>query len=399
MISLFGFSLRNAFRRKGIAILAIIGVGIGVSLMVFILSSSAGANKAFSESFTESAAEITVSSSVSPMGFGISGGESSLIPKTYVARIEKIESVKSVSSRVTTFFSSEFDPVSILVGVDAEEDKKNNGPTTAIIEGRSFSKENEIIVGSALLNSYKLVGKELKIGDIIETIAPPSKKGGPPRKINLKIVGKFETGNPLEEAYIFSFDKTVREIAQIPSDKINSIVVKVNSIGNVEKVDEAIKKEFEKDDTPIQTILYKNILSSLQSSLETFSKFQLAISIFSGVAGGMSILIVMLISVIERKKEFGILKAVGWSNFNIIISILIESLTLSAIGVLFGLLIGEVGIFVSGYYLEFLKDFLFLSWQVTASVLAFGVVVGVVGGVYPAWQASKVSPIEALHNE
>jgi len=123
------------------------------------------------------------------------------------------------------------------------------------------------------------------------------------------------------------------------------------------------------------------------------------ISVFSGVAGGMCILIVMLISVIERKKEFGILKAVGWSNINIILSILIESLILSIIGVIFGLLIGQFGIFISGYYLEFLREYLLLSWQVIVFVLNFGVIVGIVGGVYPSWQASRVAPMETLRNE
>ena len=113
----------------------------------------------------------------------------------------------------------------------------------------------------------------------------------------------------------------------------------------------------------------------------------------------MCILIVMLISVIERKKEFGILKAVGWSNINIILSILIESLILSIIGVIFGLLIGQFGIFISGYYLEFLREYLLLSWQVIVFVLSFGVIVGIVGGVYPSWRASRVAPMETLRNE
>jgi len=404
MFSLFIFSLRNAFRKKGVAVLAIIGVGVGVSLMVFILASSAGANQAFNQSFTKAAGEITISSENAPMGLGISGGEASLIPKSYVERVEKIKHVESVSPRVMTVISSKSlktaDPFSILVGVDPERDKKGDGPTTAIFEGRSFSKDEEVIVGKVLAQSAKIAARqEIKIGDKIEIIIPSKEPGIPPEKINLAIVGKFETGNFLEDYYLFSSEKTVRKIAGFPSDKINSIVAEVDSLENIEKVEKAIKKEFKNSEPPIQTLLNKDIFTNLENTLNIFTKFRLLISVFSGVAGGMCILIVMLISVIERKKEFGILKAVGWSNINIILSILIESLILSIIGVIFGLLIGQFGIFISGYYLEFFREYLLLSWQVIVFVLNFGVIVGIVGGVYPSWQASRVAPMETLRNE
>ncbi len=401
MFSLLNYSLKNTLRKKGVSLLAILGVSVGVSLMVFILSSSAGVNKMFSESFTNAAGEITISSENAPMGFGISADSDSLLPLEYVDRIENIENIESVSPRVMTVISSESlktaDPFSIIVGVDSERDKKNNGPTTKIIEGRSFEKEDEVIIGKTRVQSIEMSGKnKINLGDKIEVVMPPKGPGDIPQKKELTIVGKFETGNFLEDYYIFSSQETVRNIARIDLSKINTIVVKVDSINNIDKVDEAIKKEFEESDPPIQTLLNKNIFSNLQSTLNTFTKFRMAISVVSGIAGGMCILIVMLISVIERKREFGILKAIGWSNSNITISILIESLVLSLAGVGFGLLLGWIGIVIAGNYILILKDVLFLSWQVIALVLGFGILLGVVGGVYPAWKASRVVPMEIL---
>ena len=401
MFSLFSFSIKNAFRKKGIALLAMFGVAVGISLMVFILASSEGMNKVFSESFSKAAAQITVSSSTAPMGFGITGGNSSLIPKNYAERIEKIENVKSVSPRVMGIFSSESlktaDPISLIVGIDPKKEKEESNPVFSITEGRSFSKENEIIVGKMFIQSANMVGeKEVKIGDMIEIIIPPESPKEPPKTENFEIVGKFETGNMMEDSYIFSSEKTVRKISKIPEDKVNSIIVEVDSIDNVEEVDEKIQKEFEGAGIPIQTMLNKDIFSSLESTLDDFAKFKMLISVFAGIAGGMCILIVMLISVIERKKEFGILKAVGWSGKNITLSILIESLILSLIGVILGILLGWLAIIMSGYYMEIFKDFLFLNWKVATMVLVFGTFLGVIGGIYPAWKASRVAPIEIL---
>lgn len=401
MFSLLNYSLKNTFRKKGVSFLAVLGVAVGISLMVFILASSAGVNRMFSESFTNAAGEITISSENAPMGLGISSGTVSLLPESYIGRIQKIDNVKSVSPRVMTVISGESlnaaDPFSIIVGVDQERDKESKGSTTAVFEGRSFSNENEVIIGKTRIQSIEMSGKnKIDIGDKIKLTIPPKNKGELPQKLELTIVGKFETGNFLEDYYIFGSQETVRNISGTAKDKVNSIIVKVDSIDNVDKVDKAIKKEFEGADPSIQTLSNKNIFSNLQGTLNTFSQFRMAISVVAGIAGGMCILIVMLISVIERKKEFGILKAIGWSNRNITTSILIESLVLSLVGVILGLSLGWLGIIIAGHYIIILKDVLFLSWQVILIVLGFGVVVGVIGGVYPAWKASKVVPMEIL---
>lgn len=406
MFFLLKFSAKNAFRKKGVSALAILGVAVGISLMVFILSSSAGVNSMFQDSFTKAAAEISVSgSAAAPMGFGVGNGDNSLISEKYVKEIEKIENVEVVSSRVMAILpkiSVEItDPFSILVGIDPEKDKKSEGPTTAIFEGRSFSKKNEIIVGKGFLQSASMGDgnkKDLEIGDTITVTIPPKKLGQKPKKVNLKIVGKFETGNFLEDFYIFSDETTARNIADVPKNKVSSIIVRADSIDDVEGVEKEIKAKLGKVDPPIQTFLNKDVFSNLQGTLNTFSQFRLAISVVAGIAGGMCILIVMLISVIERKKEFGILKAIGWSNRNITTSIMIESLILSLIGVFAGLLLGYLGITLSGYYLEIFQDILIIDIKTISIVLGFGVLTGVIGGVYPAWKASRVAPMEILRN-
>jgi len=402
MFSLFLFSIKNAFRKKGVSILAIFGVAVGIGLMVFILASSEGINKAFSESFTKAAARITVSSTGSPMGLPLSGGKTSLIPKSYVKRIEKIKNVKSVSPRVIGAIPSKslkaLDPFSVIVGVDPKKEGKNS-PIFSIIKGRSFSKENEVIVGKILAQSIKTKEKrEIKPGDTIEISVPPEKPQQTPKKEKLIIVGEFETGNVLEDCYLFSSEETVRKISKIPKDKINSIIVEVNSIDNVKKVDEEIKEEFKNEDIPIQTMMSKDIFSNLKETLDNFYRYRIILSTFAGMAGGMSILIVMLISVIERKREFGILKAVGWNRKDITFSILIESLILSLIGVVLGILLGYLAITISGHYMEIFKEFLVLNWKVTTMVFVFGVFVGVLGGIYPAWKASRVMPMEILRS-
>lgn len=401
-LDILKFSLKNAFRKKGVSFLAILGVAVGIALMVFILSSSAGINKIFQQSFTKASSKIFISrSNTNPLGLG-AGGDDALLPKDYLNKIEKIENVKAVMPRINIIFTKTEPKMPgaflTVVGIDKEKDKIGQGPTNFIVEGRVFEKKNEIIVGKTFLESFSMRkgDQELKIGDSIKAIVPPKKFGEKPKEIYFKIVGKFETGDFIEDFYVFSSEETVREIDNIPKDKVSSIIVKVNSIENVEKVEKEIKNIFENSDPPIQTFLNKDVFSNLQKNLQTFTQFRLAISIVAGIAGGMCILIVMLISVIERKKEFAILKAIGWSNFNIVISVIIESLFLSLLGVSFGIFLGKIGISLSGFYLPVFKEILIVNLRILFLILGFGIVLGILGGLYPAIKASRVMPIEIL---
>jgi putative ABC transport system permease protein len=112
------------------------------------------------------------------------------------------------------------------------------------------------------------------------------------------------------------------------------------------------------------------------------------------VAGGASIFIVMFMSVTERRREFGILKASGWSNRNIILSVVIESLSIALMGFAFGIILGLAANLGINHYLG--EEMASLTPLLIVEILAFGIGMGIIGGLYPAIRATRVSPIEAL---
>ncbi|MDP1710651.1 MAG: FtsX-like permease family protein, partial [candidate division WWE3 bacterium] len=110
-------------------------------------------------------------------------------------------------------------------------------------------------------------------------------------------------------------------------------------------------------------------------------------------------MVVMLLTVFERRREFGIIKAAGWSNWNIISSVVVTSLTISIIGAFFGLGLG-IGVSLA------LEKFLAGGREIVAFTPAtflwaagVGIVTGLLGGILPAIQAARVSPIETLRWE
>jgi len=120
------------------------------------------------------------------------------------------------------------------------------------------------------------------------------------------------------------------------------------------------------------------------------------------VVGGIGVMNIMLVSVTERTREIGLRKALGATVKNILTQFLMEAVMLTAIGGIIGILLGVVLSFLTAFVL---REFMGLEWEfvfpLSAAILGFGVsaFVGLLFGIYPAKQASKKSPMEALRYE
>jgi putative ABC transport system permease protein len=121
-----------------------------------------------------------------------------------------------------------------------------------------------------------------------------------------------------------------------------------------------------------------------------------AISFVALMIGGIGVMNIMLVSVTERTKEIGIRKAVGATRFNILSQFLIEAVALTAIGGFVGLAVGEICSLLMNMYSP-LPAFVPL-WAIAVGIGISGMV-GIVFGLWPAWKAARLDPIEALRYE
>jgi putative ABC transport system permease protein len=121
-----------------------------------------------------------------------------------------------------------------------------------------------------------------------------------------------------------------------------------------------------------------------------------AISAVALMIGGIGVMNIMLVSVTERTKEIGIRKAVGATQKNILSQFLIEATVLTGIGGIIGLIIGEIASLLMNRYSP-LPAFVPL-WAIFVGI-GMSALVGIVFGLYPAWKAARLNPIEALNFE
>ena len=140
-----------------------------------------------------------------------------------------------------------------------------------------------------------------------------------------------------------------------------------------------------------------DILSAFGTIMTTINLFLGAIAGISLLVGGIGIMNIMLVSVTERTREIGIRKAVGALRRDILLQFLVESTLLSGTGGLVGIGIGFVVSFVIGKLVRDLTPIIQISNVLMSS--GFALAVGLIFGIYPAWRAARLRPIEALRYE
>ncbi len=184
---------------------------------------------------------------------------------------------------------------------------------------------------------------------------------------------------------------------------IDSIFVEVKAPELIDQAEDEITKQIIKqhhlnkdEEDSFQIRNMSDIKATLEATTKTMGLLLGAIAAISLLVGGIGIMNIMLVSVTERTREIGLRKAIGATQRDIMIQFLIESILMSFIGGLAGIIFG-IGISV--------LITIFAGWTVAVSVSSialatiFSLMVGVVFGLWPAYQASLLDPIEALRYE
>lgn len=138
------------------------------------------------------------------------------------------------------------------------------------------------------------------------------------------------------------------------------------------------------------------ILGVLDTLLALLTTLLSGIATISLIVGGIGIMNIMLVTVRERTKEIGIRKALGARQSQILLQFLIEAIIITVLGGLFGLLVSYVGTLIITYVTDFN---VILGFDSVVLAILFSITIGVIFGLYPAYTASKLEPVDALRFE
>ena len=215
------------------------------------------------------------------------------------------------------------------------------------------------------------------------------------------IVGLLsETDDPINFSNI-DFDNSVlipidRAAAFDGSLQIQQINVRSKTSGNLKEVSQKIEevlKSSKSGDTNFAVLYGDQITHPAGGLFQIVSGMLTLVACVSLVVGGIGVMNIMLVSVAERTHEIGIRKAVGATSSHILIQFLFESLILSSLGGLFGLILGYVLAFLVSIFTPFAP---YIDINILGVTLTTSVLIGLIFGLYPAAKAAHKNPIDSL---
>lgn len=402
LINTFSISLKAIFSNKVRSLLTMLGVIIGVSSVVLLISLGRGLEAFVTQSFEDLGSNnifISPGNVFSEDGGFNSFQEQGLSAMSNSFTMADVKEISRLREHVlkVAYYSVQSDTLkfmnnsekSTILGTNADY---NQVLITKLDKGRWFNASESESGDRVVVLGYKIaeelfgevdpIQKKIRVGNVTFTIVGVAEEKG------------SGFGGPSFDSYTYIPYETLSRIYNI--NDIMDITVKARDDVEISEAIAVIEKTLEKSYEEDEFSVYDQaeLLKVIQDILGMLTIALGGIAAISLLVGGIGIMNIMLVSVTERTKEIGLRKALGATPNTILGQFLVEAAFLSILGGVIGLGIAYAGSLA-------IQPFFPAKVTTEAVLLAFGVstVVGLVFGAAPARRASLLSPIEALRYE
>jgi len=381
-----------------------LGIIIGITAVVSLIGLGQGLKAAISSQFGDIGTDklaVQASSGFGPPGTDVVNP----LTKDNLKKIGKIKGIKVAAGRLLESIKLEYNDY-VYFGMAAsmaEEDARKLIESALNLEtekGRLLrdGDSKKTIIGGNLGEEDAGFGKQIVVGSqvLIEDK-------------EFEVIGILEKkGSFLIDNMVVVEEDDLREIAGIPDEEYDIIVLQVDSSADIKSVQEDIEKFLRKErdvkkgeeDFTVQTP--QALLGQVNSTLFAVQLFVYIIASISIIVGGIGIMNTMFTSVLERTKEIGIMKSIGARNSTVFSLFFIESGMIGSVGGILGAILGIiiamslafVGRLILG--VDLIRAEISI-WLVVGSILG-SFLLGSIFGIIPAIKASKLNPVDALRH-
>ena len=394
------------------SILTMLGIVIGVSAVIALMSIGRGVEKFFVEQFTSLGTNLLYvfpgQLDGGPRARGRDRGVLTLNDSYAIANPLRVPDVISVAPEVSgsAFVARAGNDLDVSVsGVTAsyQDTLSGNAAIGAFISDADVEERSRVVV----------IGSEV-FGKLFQPNEDPIDQTIRVNNILFRVIGVMEErgagigGANLDEMIFIPLttvqDRLFRRRTVSGEYQVNIIYASVVSEDRMEAAQQQITELLRErhniafrgeDDFVI--INQSDLISIFGDILSAMTIFLSAIAFISLVVGGIGIMNIMLVSVTERTREIGLRKAVGAKRRNVLGQFLIEAVTLALIGGLLGIALGAGGAVAATSFVDNFSAVVGLD--AIAVAILFSMAVGLFFGIYPAYRASRLNPIDALRYE
>jgi putative ABC transport system permease protein len=417
---IFSYGISAIKRRKIRKGLSVLGVTIGIAAIISIVSLSSGFQDVINAQFEQGFSSNTLIVTTESISFADTESDLQLyINDTgLIDNINNVNQSTAILQRTCVIQIADQDYILNVVGVDYERYSSIFENTFVARFGSIPSSPNNtsVIIGARVNDPWKngstlaSIGNEINIiyttrsGTHIENRTYTGRVTG-----IMEEIGGTNIGGPIDVGVYIPLE-TAREF--FGTDEVRTIIVQLTASDDqvIAQASDEIEAAF---GNQIQVITPKSVLDAISSVIRTIELFVSSITAISLIVAGVGIMNTMLTSLMERVREIGILKALGMQKRTVLGIFLNEALIIGLLGSVFGILTGsalalsidQLGLlenFTTGTYNTVLGE---ISIRPVFSIslfiysFIFGILISVIFGLYPAWRAAKMDPVEALRTE
>jgi putative ABC transport system permease protein len=393
--------------------LTVLGVVIGVTAVISLMSIGKGSQAAITSNIESLGTNLIFVRPGASTSAGVSGGQGSAASLTLedayaLADPTLAPAVAGVAPEVDTFaqvIAGRNNTRTQVVGVTPEYQFVRNFPvaegsfiTNANVQSRSMVVVLGSSVAETLFGQVSAVGQSVRISGLqFKVIGVLQSKGGT----------GFGNADDVMLAPITTVQARLsRQRTATGAQNVQTINVQAVSAKQVDAAIQQVSAILRQrhrivvGDDDFTVTSQQDTITALQQSTQVWVVFLGAIAGISLLVGGIGIMNIMLVSVTERTREIGIRKAVGAKRRDILLQFLVEAALLSLTGGGIGVLVGwGVSHFVSGLSLGGQAIQAVISGDIVILAVSVSAAIGILFGLYPAYRAARLNPIEALRYE
>lgn len=367
---------KNLFRQKGRTILTVIGIGIGVAAIVGLGALAAGLKVGYDSILTGSKADLILSQ---PDAVDLT---TTSVDESIAGQLAAMPEITSVSGMLQGFVPTENVPYFFVYGYPADSFVLSRfriveGGDLASREAKQAHGKPLILGASAAEVLNKNPGDSIRIMESV-----------------FRVVGIYETGATLEDNGAVILLRDAQDVLGKPR-QVSVFYIQLKDVGMRDRLERRVSRLW-----PNLSLSGTDEFADKQLMGDYIQAFVWGIAGLAILIGGVSMMNAQLMSVIERTREIGVLRATGWSSKRILGMIMSESLLVSFLGGLVGVLLGWLLLMVFSNVVGFFgASAANINMGILLQAFITVMVLGLVGGFYPAWRASRLQPVEALRYE